>query len=85
MQWLFVIYTKTLYPHGAYDRTDMVSYYDFVLGLIPLALFGVSGAFHVGGLPVVESVTVGGLLAVALVAHALFVRAPTDTFGTHDA
>ncbi len=56
----------------------MPEYYDYVLGLIPLALVGVSGALSLGGLGRTPAVSAGGLLAVGLVGHALFVNAPTD-------
>ncbi|MFB6137483.1 MAG: hypothetical protein ABEJ42_03975 [Halobacteriaceae archaeon] len=54
----------------------MATYYDLVLGLIPLTLVGVSGGLRVGGLTTTAAVTVGCLLAITLVAHALFVRSP---------
>jgi hypothetical protein len=57
----------------------MASYYDYVLGLIPLALLGLSGLLHLGGgLAVTAAVSVGAGAAVALIAHAMFVRTPLD-------
>jgi hypothetical protein len=58
--------------------TAMPEYYDYVLGLIPLALVGVSALFFVGGLALTSAVSAGGVAAVSLVGHALFVRGPTD-------
>ncbi|RRJ30580.1 hypothetical protein EIK79_09630 [Halocatena pleomorpha] len=56
----------------------MTGYYDFVLGVIPLALFGVSGALTVVGVGTTISVLVAASIAVAFMGHALFVRTPTD-------
>jgi len=57
----------------------MPVYYDLVLGLIPLVLFGVAGTLHFGGgLVLPLAVGAGGLLTFALIGHALFVRAPVD-------
>lgn len=55
----------------------MAGYYDFILGLIPLTLFAVTGGLTVGGVATTAAVTVGSLVACVLVAHALFVRSPT--------
>lgn len=56
----------------------MANYYDFVLGFIPLALLGLGGGLHVAGLALTTALTVGGLVAVGLVGHALFVNGPVD-------
>lgn len=57
----------------------MTQYYDLVLGLIPLALLGTTGVLHAAGVGLTSAVSIGGLLAVLLVGHALFVNAPVDT------
>ncbi|MFC7165720.1 hypothetical protein [Halospeciosus flavus] len=57
----------------------MTDYYDHVLGLIPLALFGGSGALSVAGLELTTAVSVAGALAVLLVGHAMFVHGPFDS------
>jgi hypothetical protein len=62
----------------------MTGYYDIVLGLIPLALLGISGVLYVAGFAVPTAVSVAGLVAVTLIGHALFVRAPTDPAPTPD-
>jgi len=62
----------------------MPEYYDYVLGLIPVALVGVSGLLSLGGLGRTAAVSAGGLLAVALVGHALFVNAPTEDSGVSE-
>ncbi|MGM0398322.1 MAG: hypothetical protein ACQEQY_04945 [Halobacteriota archaeon] len=54
----------------------MTDYYDLVLGLIPLALFGVGGGLHVTGLALTNALVVGGLVAAALIGHAMFVNGP---------
>lgn len=56
----------------------MTSYYDAVLGLIPLVLAGVSGALLAVGLDVTTAVPIAALPVVGLMGHAMFVRAPTD-------
>jgi len=54
----------------------MVDYYDLVLGVIPLAILGIGGGLQVVGLASTTAIAAGGLVAVVLVLHALFVRAP---------
>jgi hypothetical protein len=56
----------------------MTTYYDLVLGFIPLALLGLGGGLHIAGLTLTTAVSIGGLVAVGLVGHALFVNAPVD-------
>ena len=54
----------------------MAGYYDFVLGLIPLVLGGLSGGLALAGFEWSVALVTGSLLAVGLVGHAMFVRAP---------
>lgn len=56
----------------------MTDYYDLVLGLIPLALLGVGGGLHFAGIGLTTALTIGGLFAVGLVGHALFVNGPVS-------
>lgn len=56
----------------------MAGYYDFVLGLIPLALGGVSGALTVAGISLTPAIVAASLVAVGLIGHAMFVRTPSD-------
>lgn len=56
----------------------MTGYYDFILGLIPLSLFGVSGALTVVGVETTLAVLVAASIAVAFMGHGLFVRSPTE-------
>lgn len=54
----------------------MTQYYDLVLGLIPVVMAGVSGALFVAGLALTVAIPIAGILALALIGHAMFVRAP---------
>ena len=56
----------------------MTSYYDYVLGVIPIALFGVGGGLSAAGVPRELGFMVGGLLAIALIGHAIFVNGPVQ-------
>jgi hypothetical protein len=79
MRCFFRGYAVILYDHGAYYGTTMPAYYDLILGLIPLALLGITGSLHFGGglvLPV--AVSAAGVVTMGLIGHALFVRAPVD-------
>lgn len=58
--------------------TFMTTYYDYVLGFIPLVLVGFGAGLHAFGIPLEIAVAVGGLLALSLMGHALFVNAPVD-------
>lgn len=62
----------------------MTEYYDYVLGLIPLALLGISGTLSVGGFTTTTAVVAGSLVAIALTGHALFVNGPTDAVTAGD-
>lgn len=57
----------------------MSNYYDFVLGLIPLALGGVAAVLFVLGISLTTAVGLSGGLSMAVIGHAMFVRAPVDT------
>lgn len=59
-------------------NTLMTGYYDIVLGLIPLALAGISGALTVVGFELTTAVALASVVAVGLVGHAMFVNAPVD-------
>ena len=56
----------------------MTGYYDLILGLIPLALVGVTGAFSIAGLALTTAVPLGAFVSVLLIGHALFVNGPVD-------
>lgn len=54
----------------------MTGYYDLILGLIPVSLLGLSGVLFVAGFSLSTAVTAGGLLAVTIVGHGMFVNEP---------
>ena len=57
----------------------MAGYYDIVLGLIPVALLGVTAALSIVGVSVTSAVPIGALFAIGLIGHAMFVNAPIDS------
>ncbi|TKX88001.1 hypothetical protein EXE43_00230 [Halorubrum sp. SS5] len=54
----------------------MAGYYDYVLGLIPGALIGVTASLTLVGLSLTAALPVGAAAAGAVMAHAMFVRNP---------
>jgi len=56
----------------------MTGYYDIVLGLIPLAMAGITGSLMIAGFALTVAIPLASLVAVALIGHAMFVRAPVD-------
>lgn len=60
----------------------MTGYYDVVLGLIPLALLGITGALTVAGFSLTAAVPVAATVSVGLIGHAMFVRSPVDSTPT---
>jgi hypothetical protein len=61
----------------------MAGYYDYVLGAIPLALFGISGSLTFAGLSLTTAVPLAASVAVLLIGHALFVNAPVSSVSTN--
>lgn len=59
----------------------MAGYYDIVLGLIPVALLGITAALTVVGISTTSAVVLGSVVAVGLVGHAMFVNGPVDDHG----
>ena len=57
----------------------MAHYYDLVLGLIPLALGGITTLLAAFGVSLTVAVPVAATVAVALIGHGLFVRSPEST------
>lgn len=57
----------------------MTGYYDLVLGLIPLALAGITGVLVFSGLELTTAVPLASIVSVGLIGHAMFVRAPVDS------
>lgn len=56
----------------------MPGYYDLVLGLIPLSLAGISGVLVAAGTTLTLAIPLAGVIAIALIGHAMFVRAPVS-------
>ena len=54
----------------------MDRYYDYVLGLIPTALIGVTVLLSTVGVSWHTAVPAGAAIAIGVMAHAMFVRAP---------
>ncbi|MFB6268610.1 MAG: hypothetical protein ABEH83_01605 [Halobacterium sp.] len=57
----------------------MTGYYDALLVLLPVSLFGLSGGLHAAGVALVPSLTLGALVAAGLTAHGLFVNDPVSS------
>ena len=55
-----------------------MNYYDLILGLIPLALLGLTALLTTAGVALTTAVSLAGAVSVAMIGHAMFVRAPTD-------
>jgi hypothetical protein len=56
----------------------MTGYYDIVLGLIPVALLGITAALTVVGISLTAAVPIGSLVAMAIIGHAMFVNTPAE-------
>ncbi|WP_049893818.1 hypothetical protein [Halogranum rubrum] len=56
----------------------MTGYYDYVLGVIPLALLGITAVLSVVGFPLAMAVPAGGGVAALVIGHALFVNGPVN-------
>lgn len=54
----------------------MVQYYDLILGLIPLALGGITIALLAVGVSLTVAVPLAAVVAVALIGHGMFVNSP---------
>ncbi len=56
----------------------MTGYYDIILGLIPVALLGITAALLLVGVSFVAAVPLGAGVAMALIGHAMFVKTPIE-------
>ena len=64
----------------------MAQYYDYVLGVIPLVMVGVSSLLSIAGLDLTMAIPAGAGVAALIIGHALFVNMPTrPTANTADA
>ena len=57
----------------------MTGYYDVVLGLIPVALLGITSALAVVGVSLTTAVPLAALVASGLIGHAMFVNGPIQS------
>ena len=57
----------------------MTGYYDYVLGLIPLALLGLTGTLSLVGFDLTQAVPLAAAVAAGIVGHALFVNGPVSS------
>ncbi|WP_253737351.1 hypothetical protein [Halohasta salina] len=57
----------------------MTRYYDYVLGLIPAVLFGLTALLFLAGVQLTLAVPVGAGASVLVIGHALFVNVPGET------
>ena len=55
-----------------------MNYYDLILGMIPLALLGLTALLSVVGLQLTTAVPLAGAVSAGMIGHAMFVRTPTD-------
>ncbi len=69
--------TYTTIPHSI--EYIMTGYYDIVLGLIPVALLGITAALTFVGLSVTAAIPAGAFAAMVLMGHAMFVNTPVDS------
>jgi hypothetical protein len=56
----------------------MAGYYDYVLGLVPLTLLGLTGFLVLAGVGLTTAVPLGAGVSGLVVGHALFVNGPVD-------
>jgi hypothetical protein len=56
----------------------MIGYYDYVLGLIPLTLLGLTGLLVLTGMGTTTAVPLGAGVSSLVVGHALFINGPVD-------
>ncbi|MHC3380154.1 hypothetical protein [Haloarcula sp. H-GB5] len=56
----------------------MTGYYDIILGLIPLAMAGITATLFLAGFELTTAIPMASVVTVGLIGHAMFVRAPVD-------
>ena len=57
----------------------MPSYYDLVLGLIPLSLAGLTALLLLGGVSLSVAIPLASVVTVGVIGHAMFVNGPADS------
>lgn len=56
----------------------MTGYYDYVLGLIPAALLGITALLVLAGISLSLAVPLASTVAAGVIGHAMFVNGPVD-------
>lgn len=56
----------------------MTGYYDYVLGLIPVAMLGITALLSLGGLSMSLAIPAGASVSALVIGHALFVNGPVS-------
>jgi hypothetical protein len=56
----------------------MTGYYDIILGLIPLAMGGVTVGLLLAGIGLTTALPIASIAAFGLIGHAMFVNRPVD-------
>ena len=62
----------------------MTRYYDYVLGLIPAVMLGLTAILFLAGIQLTMAVPVGAAGSVLVIGHALFVNVPGQSEPTAD-
>ncbi|RQG89936.1 hypothetical protein EA462_07965 [Natrarchaeobius halalkaliphilus] len=57
----------------------MTGYYDIVLGLIPVALLGITAALTLVGISLTTAIPAGAFVSMMIIGHAMFVNTPADS------
>ncbi|MFD1599877.1 hypothetical protein [Halobellus rarus] len=57
----------------------MPEYYDYVLGLIPLTLFGLTGGLLQTSLALTQALPIAAAVTIGIIGHALFIRPPNGS------
>lgn len=55
-----------------------MDYYDVILALMPVSLFGIAGGLVVAGFATTYAIMAGAVASIGLMGHALFVNAPVE-------
>jgi hypothetical protein len=80
IQEAFQVHQKSyVTPVNTIERTvTMVGYYDYVLGLVPVTLVGLTAALVARGVAFTVAAPIGAGAAALIVGHALFVNGPVS-------
>lgn len=56
----------------------MTGYYDYVLGLIPATLLGITALLLLAGVGLTTAVPLASIVTAGVIGHAMFVNGPVD-------